>query len=114
MARQTTSNNSNRTFNNRSKAEQTPAPEDSGIIFKVEHVRDWGRNGGITFSLRIEGPITAEIYGCRIKSSRNGEFVAFPQRKGKDGQYYRHAWLQLSDDQTDEIISAVYDALESA
>lgn len=109
MARQATSNNSNRNFNNRSKA-----PEESGIIFKVEHVRDWGRNGGITFSLRIEGPITAEIYGCRIESSRNGEFVAFPQRKGKDGHYYRHAWLQLSDDQTDEIISAVYDALESA
>ena len=114
MARQATSNNSNRTFNNRSNADQTPAPEDSGIIFKVEHVRDWGRNGGITFSLRIEGPITAEIYGCRIKSSRNGEFVAFPQRKGQDGKYYRHAWLQLTDDQTDEIISAVYDALESA
>lgn len=112
MARQAVSNNSNRSFNNRSKADQAPAPEDSGIIFKVEHVWDWGRNGGITFSLRIEGPITAEIYGCRIKSSRNGEFVAFPQRKGKDGQYYRHAWLQLSDDQTADIISAVYDALE--
>ena len=107
MARQENSYNSNRKINNR---EQEP---DSGIIFKVEHVRDWGRNGGITFSLRIEGPITAEIYGCRIKNSRNGEFVAFPQRKGKDGQYYKHAWLQLSDDQTDEIISAVYDALES-
>lgn len=108
MARQANSNNSNRKINNH---EQEP---DSGIIFKVEHVRDWGRNGGITFSLRIEGPITAEIYGCRIKNSRNGEFVAFPQRKGRDGQYYKHAWLQLSDDQTDEIISAVYDALESA
>ena len=110
MARQETSNNSNRTFNNR---DQKPAPA-ADVVFRVEHVRDWGRNGGITFSLRIEGPITAEIYGCRIKSSRNGEFVAFPQRKGQDGKYYRHAWLQLSDDQTDEIISAVYDALESA
>ena len=108
MARQAVSNNSNRKINNREQE------QDSGIIFKVEHVRDWGSNGGISFSLRIEGPITAEIYGCRIKNSRNGEFVAFPQRKGKDGQYYKHAWLQLSDDQTDEIISAVYDALESA
>lgn len=106
MARQTTSNNSNRKVNNR---EQEP---DSGVIFKVEHVRDWGRNGGISFSLRIEGPINAEIYGCRIKSSSNGEFVAFPDRKGKDGKFYKHAWLELTDDQTDEIISAVYDALE--
>ena len=112
MERQATSNNSNRNFNKREQAEQ--AAPDSGIIFMVEHVRDWGRNGGITFSLRIEGPITAEIYGCRIKNSRNGEFVAFPQRKGSNGQYYKHAWMQLSDDQTDEIISAVYDALESA
>ena len=69
MARQATSNNSNRSFNNRGKADQTPAPEDSGIIFKVEHVRDWGRNGGITFSLRIEGPITAEIYGCTARAA---------------------------------------------
>lgn len=107
MARQATSNNFNRKVNNHEQA----APE-SGVIFKVEHVRDWGRNGGISFSLRIEGPINAEIYGCRIKQSRNGEFVAFPQRKGKDGQYYKHAWLELTDDQTDEIISAVYDALE--
>ena len=110
MARQSTSNNSNRVFNNQ-REQAAPA---AGIVFKIEHARDWGRNGGITFSLRIEGPITAEIYGCRIKSSRNGEFVAFPQRKGRDGQYYKHAWLQLSDDQTDEIISAVYDALEEA
>ncbi len=111
MARQAVSNNSNNSNRKINNREQGP---DSNIIFKVEHVRDWGRNGGITFSLRIEGVITAEIYGCRIKYSRSGEFVAFPQRKGKDGQYYKHAWLQLSDDQTDEIISAVYDALESA
>lgn len=111
MARQATSNNSNKTFNNRSKAE--PAPAESGIIFKVEHVRDWGRNGGISFSLRIEGgPVLVEIYGCRIINGREGEFVAFPQRKGQDGRYYKHAYVQLTDDQTDEIVSAVYDALE--
>ena len=112
MARQVTSNNSNRNFNNRSKAEQAPAPEESGVIFKVEHVRDWGRNGGITFSLRIEGPVLAEIYGCRLVNGRDGEFVSFPQRKGKDGRYYKHAYVQLTDDQTDVIVSAVYDALE--
>lgn len=112
MARQATSNKSNRSFNNRSKAEQA-APDDSGIIFKVEHVRDWGRNGGISFSLRIEGgPVLVEIYGCRIINGRDGEFVSFPQRKGKDGRYYKHAYVQLTDNQTDEIVSAVYDALE--
>lgn len=108
MARQRTSNNSNRTSN---KREQAPA--DTGLIFKVEHVRDWGRNGGISFSLRIEGgPVLVEIYGCRIINGRDGEFVAFPQRKGKDGRYYKHAYVQLTDDQTDEIVDAVYDALE--
>ena len=115
MARATSnnSNNSNRSFNNRSKGEQAPAPAESGVIFKVEHVRDWGRNGGISFSLRIEGgPLLVEIYGCRIINGREGEFVAFPQRKGKDGRYYKHAYVQLTDDQTDEIVSAVYDALE--
>lgn len=109
MARQATSNNSNRTSNKRGSDQQA----DTGVIFKVEHVRDWGRNGGISFSLRIEGgPLLVEIYGCRIINGRDGEFVAFPQRKGKDGRYYKHAYVQLTDDQTDEIVSAVYDALE--
>lgn len=109
MARQTTSNNSNRSANKRERQ----APADSGLIFKVEHVRDWGRNGGISFSLRIEGgPVLVEIYGCRIINGRDGEFVAFPQRKGSDGHYYKHAYVELTDDQTDEIVSAVYDALE--
>lgn len=112
MARQATSNNSNRTINTRGR-EQQAAQAESGIIFKVEHVRDWGRNGGISFSLRIEGgPVLVEIYGCRLVNGREGEFVAFPQRKGKDGRYYKHAYVQLTDDQTDEIVSAVYDALE--
>lgn len=109
MARQATSN---RTFNKRDR-EQQAAPAESGLIFKVEHVRDWGRNGGISFSLRIEGgPVLVEIYGCRLVNGREGEFVSFPQRKGKDGRYYKHAYVQLTDDQTDEIVSAVYDALE--
>lgn len=110
MARQATSNNSNRNFNKRDREQQAA---DSGVIFKVEHVRDWGRNGGISFSLRIEGtPVLVEIYGCRLVNGRDGEFVSFPQRKGKDGRYYKHAYVQLTDDQTDEIVSAVYDALE--
>ena len=109
MARQETSNNSNRNFNKRGRDQQA----DTGVIFKVEHVRDWGRNGGISFSLRIEGgPLLVEIYGCRIINGRYGEFVVFPQRKGKDGRYYKHAYVHLTDDQTDEIVSAVYDALE--
>lgn len=108
MARQATSNNSNKRGR-----EQVAPPTDLGIMFKVEHVRDWGRNGGISFSLRIEyGPMLVEIYGCRIINGRDGEFVAFPQRKGKDGRYYKHAYVRLTDDQTDEIVSAVYDALE--
>lgn len=111
MARQTTSNNFNRSSNKRGREQAAPA--DSSIIFKVEHVRDWGRNGGISFSLRIEGgPVLVEIYGCRLVNGRDGEFVSFPQRKGKDGRYYKHAYVQLTDDQTDEIVSAVYDALE--
>ena len=93
----------------------SPEIKTDGITCCVEHVRDRGR-GGITFALRITEPLLVEIYNCRIVQSRDegGEFVGMPSRRGTDGNYYRHAYLHLSDAQNADIIQLVYDELEKA
>ena len=115
MANRRTSNNSNRKTNNQQERKQSPEITVDNVTFAVEHVRDWGRSGGISFALRVCAPFVVEIYNCRIMDSRDGgEFIAMPSRKGSDGNYYRHAYIQLTEDQHSEIIQLVYDELEEA
>lgn len=110
---------SNRKTNNHpdQKQERKHSPEITvdDVTFTVEHVRDWGRRGGISFSLRVCAPIVVEIYNCRIIEGRkDDEFIAMPSRKGSDGNYYRHAYIQLTEKQQADIIQLVYDELEEA
>lgn len=49
-----------------------------------------------------------KVYGCRVCETRDGEpFVGWPQKQGKDGNYYAHAWAYLEDDQTAEIMDQI-------
>ena len=59
-------------------------------------------DGGITFDMEVN---EVTIYGCKVATGKNGEFVSFPSRKGKDGKYYSHAYVKLSEDETKEILS---------
>ena len=61
-------------------------------------------DGSITFDMMVNG---VSIYGCRIASGKNGDFVSFPSRKGKDGKYYSHAYVALDDQETADIISQI-------
>lgn len=51
------------------------------------------------------------IYGCRVVEGKNGDFISFPSRQGKDNKYYSHAYVKLTADDTKEIISQVEKAL---
>ena len=66
-------------------------------------------NGGVIFDVELND-IT--IYGCRVVEGKNGDFVSFPSRKANDGNYYSHAYVKLTADDTKEIISQVEKALE--
>jgi len=44
-----------------------------------------------------------KIYGCRFINGKNGNFVAFPSQKGKDGQYYNIAYVPLTDEHVNQI-----------
>lgn len=60
---------------------------------------------GISFDMIVND---VSIYGCRLISNNVHEtFVAFPSRKGTDGNYYKHAYVKLSDEDTQNIIAQI-------
>lgn len=69
-------------------------------ILRVKKFED----GNIVFDLKI-GKIT--IYGCKVIKGKNGEFIGFPNYKGKDAKHYNHVWIELDKDETKAIITQV-------
>lgn len=62
----------------------------------------------VYFDVVING---VTIYGCKVIEGKNGDFVSFPSHKGKDGKYYSHAYVKLSDDDTAGIVKQVEEML---
>lgn len=62
----------------------------------------------VFFDVEING---VTIYGCKVVEGKNGDFISFPSHKGKDGKYYNHAYIKLSDDQAKDIIHQVEEML---
>lgn len=75
------------------------------VTLSVSHVKEW--DNGVTFTLNVD---RVSIYGCRIVSGKNGDFISFPSRKGSDGKYYNHAYIDL----TDTELKVVFDMVRSA
>lgn len=61
-------------------------------------------DGKIVFDMIVND---VSIYGCRLIEGKKGNFVAFPQRKGKDGKYYRHAYVKLSGEDVANIVAQI-------
>lgn len=66
-------------------------------------------NGGVVFDMYVND---VSIYNCRVVEGKNGDFISFPARKASDGNYYNHAYIKLSEENTKEIISQVEKKLE--
>ena len=58
----------------------------------------------VAFSLLGKG---LGLYNLRIVAGKNGNFVASPQSKGKDGEYYSVYAVYLTEDDQKKIIKAV-------
>ena len=67
-----------------------------------------GKNASVLADVEING-IT--IYGMRVVEGKNGDFLSFPQTKGKDGKYYSVCWAKLSDKDQADILKAIEDKL---
>ena len=86
------------------KTQEAAAP----IKWSVSNMRAWD-DGGVTFALNLEvaSKRLVTIYGCRIAEGKEGSFISFPSRKGKDGKYYSHAYVRLTEEEQEEIIEEV-------
>mgnify|MGYP002515963600 CR=1 FL=1 len=87
-----------------------PEKKSESVVQSVEVVRAKSfDNGGVVFDVIING---VSIYNCRVVEGKNGDFISFPARKGSDGNYYSHAYIKLTEDDTKKIIGQVEKALE--
>lgn len=62
------------------------------------------KNDNVLFDLELNG---VRIYGLSVVAGKNGDFISFPQRQGKDGKYYSIAWAKLSEEDAKDIIAEV-------
>ena len=69
-----------------------------------------GKYANVLADVEING-IT--IYGMRVVEGKNGDFLSFPQTKGKDGKYYSICWAKLSEKDQADILKAMEDKINS-
>lgn len=74
----------------------------------VKRVITVGKNANVLADVEINGII---IYGMRVVEYEKGDFLAFPQSKGKDGKYYSICWAKLSEKDQADILKAIEDKL---
>ena len=93
------------------KAEETKEREFITLSdYEVSNARviETSRGDMVLFTLRING---VTIYDCRVATGKNGDFISFPQYKGKNGVYYNTAYAQLSEEDTKIILEDVQNAI---
>ena len=75
----------------RNKAENKEA---KAVISDLKVLRAKEYNKTTFFDMEVNG---VKIYGCRFMEGKNGNFIAFPSKKGSDGKYYNHAFVELDE-----------------
>ena len=61
-------------------------------------------NGNVSFDCIVNG---ISVYGMTVIEGKKGDFIAFPQRKGSDGKYYKYVWFEISEELQDDIIKQI-------
>ena len=76
--------------------------------FAIQNIRNFEDKNVCFFNLYVKSVIgNIAIYGCKIVSGKNGDFIAWPNQKGSDDKYYDVANIRLNDGEADAIIKAV-------
>ena len=68
--------------------------------YSVDHVK-MDSKGRVRFALTVNG---VAVYGCNVVEGKNGDFISFPSYKGKDGKYYNHVYIPLTDKEQEGIL----------
>lgn len=74
--------------------------------FAVDRVNNYSDE--LTFFTLVVKSELGEVYinGCKVVSTKKGDFIAFPSREN-EGKYYNHVFINLTDEQSEAIINAV-------
>lgn len=69
-----------------------------------------GTRGVVFFDMILNG---VSVYGMKVVSGKNGDFISWPSRKAdNEDKYYNFAWAPLTDDQQKGILMKVQDKLD--
>lgn len=68
--------------------------------YSVDHVKMDSKDR-VRFALTVNG---VTVYGCNVVEGKNGDFISFPSYKGKDGNYYNHVYIPLTDKEQEDIL----------
>lgn len=68
--------------------------------YSVDRVK-MDSNDRVRFALTVNG---VTVYGCNVVEGKNGDFISFPCYKGKDGKYYNHVYIPLTDKEQEGIL----------
>lgn len=79
---------------------------DTWQVLRVHMFQD----GSVTFDLVLNG---INIYGCKVVEGKDGDFISFPSRQGKDKKYYSIVWAKLSAEDTADILAEVENQLNA-
>ena len=82
---------------------------DLGENWEVTNARNL--DFGTFFTLKLPG---LALYNLRVvpAGKKYKTFIAMPEDKGKDGEYYKRFALYLSEEDTEAVLQAVDDLLE--
>lgn len=80
-----------------------------GESWEVQNVRKL--DFGTFFTLKLPG---LALYNLRVvpAGKKYKAFIAMPEDKGKDGEYYKRYALYLTEEDTEAVLESVDDALE--
>lgn len=91
-----------------SRRSEKQVTEKREVVTDLKVVRAKEYKETVFIDLEVNG---VKIYGCRFIEGKNGDFVSFPSYKGKDGKYYNHVYVELSEadvmlinEQIDELL----------
>lgn len=85
------------------KKEVSAAAQVDVEVTRVNQVNDV-----VFFDMVVNG---VTVYGCKVVEGSKGDFISFPSHKGKDGKYYNHVYIKLSDADSQKIIAQVEEKL---
>lgn len=78
--------------------------------FSIRRVNYVQKTGTVFFDMTIND---IDVFGCRVATAGEKDFIAYPSYKGTDGKYYSYVNIYMSSDDQSKILAAVEEKLNA-